>query len=68
MDSASGKSSARENAIEGRLGPGLARLDSEVAPERLGSRWAGVVLEERPMTRQHFGITVLEHLTVRGTS
>ncbi|MET7621975.1 cytochrome P450 [Streptomyces sp. NPDC005408] len=50
------------------LGAGLARLESEVALERLGSRWAGVVLEEQPVTRQHFGITVLEHLTVRGTA
>ncbi|MFF7636230.1 cytochrome P450 [Kitasatospora sp. NPDC008050] len=50
------------------LGAALARLEAEVALERLGSRWAGIVPEGQPVTRQHFGITVLEHLSVRGTA
>ncbi|MGE7437920.1 cytochrome P450 [Kitasatospora sp. NPDC001175] len=50
------------------LGAGLARLESEIVLERLGSGWAGLVLDGQPVTRQHFGITVLEHLAVRGTA
>ncbi|MDW4909134.1 cytochrome P450 [Streptomyces sp. ADMS] len=50
------------------LGAALARLETEVALEGLGSRWTGVVLSEPPVTRQHYGITVLEHLALRGAA
>lgn len=50
------------------LGAGLARLESEIVLERLGGRWEGLVLDGQPVTRQHFGITVLERLAVRGAA
>ncbi|MFF4452706.1 cytochrome P450 [Streptomyces goshikiensis] len=50
------------------LGAGLARMESEIVLERLAGRWADLALDGPPVTRQHFGITVLERLAVRGTA
>ncbi|MFE9853416.1 cytochrome P450 [Streptomyces sp. NPDC005576] len=49
------------------LGAGLARMESEIVLERLVGRWPDLALDGPPVTRQHFGITVLERLAVRGT-
>ncbi|BFV59644.1 cytochrome P450 [Kitasatospora sp. CMC57] len=48
------------------LGAGLARLESEIVLERLTARWTQLLPDGPPVTRQHFGITVLERLAVRG--
>ncbi|MFG3309799.1 cytochrome P450 [Streptomyces wuyuanensis] len=50
------------------LGAALARMEAEVALEQLGRRWPSTVPAEPPTTRTHYGITVLEHLTVRSES
>ncbi|MFG2863834.1 cytochrome P450 [Streptomyces sioyaensis] len=49
------------------LGAGLARMESEIVLKRLAERWPDLALDGLPVTRQHFGITVLERLAVRGT-
>ncbi|MFI5727013.1 cytochrome P450 [Streptomyces cyaneofuscatus] len=46
------------------LGAALARLEAEVALERLAVRWSTMELSGAPTTRSHHGITVLEHLMV----
>ncbi|MFC5174875.1 MULTISPECIES: cytochrome P450 [Streptomyces] len=48
------------------LGAGLARLETEVVLRRLGARWDVVEEAAAPVTRSHYGLTVLEHLKVRG--
>ncbi|MER6957565.1 cytochrome P450 [Streptomyces sp. NPDC000618] len=48
------------------LGAGLARLEAEVALQRLGARWDTIEEAAAPVTRSHYGLTVLEHLMVRG--
>ncbi|AQS71907.1 unspecific monooxygenase [Streptomyces pactum] len=48
------------------LGAGLARLEAEVALRRLGERWDVIEEAAAPVTRSHYGLTVLEHLEVTG--
>ncbi|WP_078614995.1 cytochrome P450 [Streptomyces sp. NRRL S-475] len=48
------------------LGAGLARLEAEAALRGLGERWDVIEEASAPVTRSHYGLTVLEHLKVRG--
>lgn len=46
-------------------GSGLARLETEVALRGLSARFGAIEEEAAPVTRSHYGLTLLDHLTIR---
>lgn len=47
------------------LGAGLARLEVTILLRKLAATWQTAKLVTQPITKHHYGITVLEHLEVR---